>query len=535
MIVRGLRLGGVALIALAPSPLLAARTRVTPYLEVQQVIDADLGGNIDRGVNAYTSVAAGVQANVDTRNAQATIDYRYEHRFGWNDDYGAQNVHTGLARGQIGLVPQLVTLEGGLLASRARTDIRGPAPTLLLGDQANISQVYGGYVGPTLATRLGDLDIAASYRFGYVRVENSSGFALAPGQPSLDIYDSSYSHTLGGSIGMKPGPLPFGWTISGGYEREDVNQLDQRYEGKFVRADATLPLTPTFALVGGVGYEKIVSSLRAPLIENGLPVVDRRGRYRTDPNSARLLAYDTDGMIYDGGVLWRPGRHTMLTARVGHRYGGTIYTGSFDWQIDGSSGLRVGVYDQIDSFGRGLTRGLSALPTQFVVGRNPFGNQLTGCVFGTTPGEGGCLDNVFQSITTSNYRSRGMYALYSARRGPWNVGAGAGYTQRTYLAPRFATLFSLDGVKDESWSAQANLGRRLDAASGIDFATYADLYESGIAGASTVKSGGATTSYYRSFGRHLSANAAVGVYAYDTQQIEAEVSGTLLLGMRYVF
>ncbi|TVV76128.1 hypothetical protein [Sphingomonas solaris] len=512
------------------------RRSITPYLEVQQVIDFDLAGNDPRGTNTYTAVAAGVQASVDTRNLSGTIDYRYEHRFGWGDGLADQDIHTGLARGRVGLVPDLVSLEGGLLATRARTDIRGDAPTLLIGDQSNLSQVYGLYAGPALATRVGDLDVAASYRFGYVKVKTSTDFALAAGQPRLDGYDSSTNHAAAASVGMRPGVLGVGWKLSAGYEREDTAQLDQRYDGKFVRAEVTVPVSRTLALVGSVGYEKIEASQRAPLIDAaGQPVVNSNGRYVTDPASPRLLAYDTDGLIYDGGVIWRPNRRTTLEARLGHRYGGTIFNGSFDWQIDSRSGLRIGVYDQIDSFGRGLTRGISSLPTQFTLARNPFGNAFTGCVFGATPGTGGCLNNVFQSISTANFRSRGVYALYSGRNGRWTYGLGGGYSQRRFLAPEIPGLFTLNGVEDESWSVQGNLGRRITTDSGVDFAVYGDLYRSGIAGAGDVKSGAATANYYRTLGDHLTANAAVGLFAFDTEGFETDVSGTLLLGMRYAF
>ena len=526
-------IGGVALSAM---PAHAARTDVTPYLEVQQVINFDVAGNNNRRTNTYTGLAAGVNATIDTRRASATADLRYEHRFSWGGGIGDQNIYTGLARGRYALVPDLVTLEGGLLATRSRTDIRGAAPTLLVGNESNLSQVFGVYAGPTITKQVGDLNLSASYRFGYVAVKNSTNLVLPAGQPRLDLYDSSTSHTLNASVNERPGPLPFGWTVSAGYQREDVNQLDQRYEGKFVQLELLQPVSPTLALVGSVGYEKIEISQRAPLLDaNGAVVLSRKGRYVSDPNSPRLLAYDTDGLIYDGGIIWRPSRHTSLTARLGYRYGGTIFNGSFNWRIDKQSGLQIGVYDQLDSFGRGLTRGLGAIPTQFAVVRNPFGNGFTGCVFGTTPGEGGCLDNVFQSINTANYRSRGVYALYSAQRGPWTYGLGGGYSQRKYIAPRIANVFSLDGVKDESYSAQGNVGRRLDAQSSIDFAVYGDLYKSGILNGGEVKSGGATASYYRAFGDRLSGNAAIGIYAFDGESFETDVSGTLLLGMRYVF
>ncbi|MET0269500.1 MAG: hypothetical protein ABW173_03625 [Sphingomonas sp.] len=533
---RGRVLAGVTAAVLAGAPSHAARPRVTPYLEVQQVIDVDLAGDDRRDADTYAAVAAGVQASVDTRNASATIDYRYEHRFGWGDGLADQDIHTGLARGRIGLAPNLIALEGGLLATRARTDIRGAAPQLLVGDQSNLSQVYGLYAGPTLATRAGDLDVTGSYRLGYVKVEESVGFAPPAGQPRLDSFGSSTNHSLAGGIGMTPGVLPVGWTLSAGYDREDASQLDQRYEGAFARADVTAPLSPTFALLGGVGYETIEASQRAPLIgANGVPAADADGRFVTDRAAPRLLAYDIDGLIYDAGVMWRPSRRTTLIARAGHRYGGAIFTGSFDWRIDERSGVQVTAYDQIDTFGRGLTRGLAALPTQFVLNRNPFGNGFTGCVTGAAPGTGGCLNNAFQSVSTAVFRSRGVFALYSGRDGRWSYGLGGGYAQRRYLAPRVAGQFSLDGLRDESWFAQGNLGRRLTPDSGVDFAVYGDYYKSGVPGSGDVRSGGATTNYYRTLGDRLSANAAVGLYAFDADGFEADMAGTLLLGMRYVF
>ena len=55
--------------------------------------------------------------------------------------------------------------------------------------------------------------------------------------------------------------------MSGGYEREDASQLDQRFEGKYARADVTVPIGPTFALLGGVGYEDIEIGQRDPVLD----------------------------------------------------------------------------------------------------------------------------------------------------------------------------------------------------------------------------------------------------------------------------
>ena len=49
---------------------------------------------------------------------------------------------------------------------------------------------------------------------------------------------------------MQPGTLPFGWAVSVGYDREDAGQLDKRFEGKYARADVTVPVTAN-ARAGG--------------------------------------------------------------------------------------------------------------------------------------------------------------------------------------------------------------------------------------------------------------------------------------------
>ena len=532
--VRGLGLAAaLAAIGSAVAPASAA-TRVVPYLEVPQVLDADLNGGGE--TLTYTQVSAGVDASISTRRVTATINYRYDRRFAWNHHLGDDDVHTGLARGSIQLVPKTLTLEAGAIATRTRSDIRGAAPAFFTGDNSNVTQVYGGYAGPTLSTEVGPLQVGASYRLGYVRADSDDDIVLAPGQPRLDSFGDATSHDLSASVGMPTGVLPFGWTVSGGYQRETTSQLGQRYTGKYVRGDVVLPVSPTLALTAGVGYEAIRNSQRAPLRDaGGVPVVDRHGRYVSDKSQPRLLAYDQSGLIYDAGVIWRPNRHTTLVARVGHRYGGLSVTGSLEWRMSQNSGLQVTVYDGIDSVGRLLTRNLNSLPTSFELPRNPLLDNLGGCVFGTTPGTGGCLNGALQSLNTANFRNRGVTALYTLEHGRWTYGAGAGYAQRKYFAPLQGAFFSLDGVKDESWLVQVDAARQLSANSGIDAALFADWYKSGIPGSNDVTSVGATGSYYHVFGQHLTGQASAGIYSYDQDGFDSTVAAQLLLGLRYEF
>src|SRR3546814_1275787 len=93
--------------------------------------------------------------------------------------------------------------------------------------------------------------------------------------------------------------------------------LDQRFEDEWARLDATLPVSPTLALIGGVGYEKIEISQRSPLLDgNGVPVISSSGRYVTDEGSPRQLIYDFDDIIWDVGVLWRPSHRDRKSTRL---------------------------------------------------------------------------------------------------------------------------------------------------------------------------------------------------------------------------
>ena len=245
---------GAALLPLLGLGVPAAQARerkadVAPYIEIQQILVADLKDGSD--VLTYTSVAAGIESSIQTRGAEAQVNLRYERRFFYQDNLGDQDVITGLARGGVQLVPNVLTLEAGGIATRSRVDLRGQAPSNTVGNIDNVTQVYSVYAGPNLSTHVGALDVNASYRIGYTKVENESTGALPPGQLPIDVFDDSVSHSASASVGMQPGDLPFGWSVGGGWEREDGGQLDQRFEGKYVRADVTVPVSSSLALVGG--------------------------------------------------------------------------------------------------------------------------------------------------------------------------------------------------------------------------------------------------------------------------------------------
>src|SRR3546814_4795008 len=101
------------------------------------------------------ALATGVQTC-----ALPIFNVRYEHQFSWNDDLADQDVISGLAKGRVSLARDALSLEGGAIATRTRSDGLGGANGVLIGD--NVSQVYSVYAGPTLATNVGELSVNRS-------------------------------------------------------------------------------------------------------------------------------------------------------------------------------------------------------------------------------------------------------------------------------------------------------------------------------------------------------------------------------------
>lgn len=517
------------------APAVEARERkaeVTPYIEIQQILVADLKDGND--VLTYTSVAAGIDSSISTRNAEAQVNVRYERRFSYENNVGDDDIVTGLARGAIQVVPNLLSLEAGGLATRSRVDLRGDAPSNTVGNIDNVTQVYSVYAGPNLSTQVGGLDVNANYRVGYTKVESEDTGILPPGQLPIDVFDDSISHSASASVGQQPGDLPFGWSVGGGWEREDASQLDQRYEGKYVRADVTVPVSTTLAVVGGVGYEDIEISERDAVRDiNGDPVIDNDGRLVTDKTSPRLLSYDQDGIIWDAGVLWRPSRRTSLEARVGQRYGSETYFGTFAYQPNQNTALNISVYDTVSGFGNLLNDNLANLSTSFTSSRNPLSGELNGCAFGQ--GGGLCFNDVLQSASSSAFRARGVNGQYTYNHRGWEAGLGVGYARRRFFASQLGAVSAVDGLVDENYYANLSLGRELDAYSRIDTNLYANLLDSGFAGAPNVLGIGANAAYYRKILPGLQGTAAVGLDSYEQAGFDSELTASALLGLRYDF
>lgn len=513
-------------------------SHVTPYIEAQQVVSAELSPAGE--VLTWSTLAAGIDAGINGRNSQGALSLRYERRFGWGSGVADGDALSGVARASAGIVPRVLTIEGGAMAARMSFENNGAAVLgQTFGD--SISQIYSLYAGPTLQTHMGDVAVEGHYRLGYTRVEAPDAIALTPGQPLIDVFDDATVHNAGIHLGTKADePLPVGIGIGAGWNREDVSNFDQRIDDRHVRGDVTLPIGGDIALVGGLGYEDVKISARDAVFDaiTGLPLIGSDGRYLTDKSQPRQIAYDADGLIWDAGVMWRPSKRTALAAHVGKRYGSTSYYGSFAYAPTRAASINVSVYDNVSSLGGRLNSALAGLPTEFEAIRNPLNGDIGSCVAatgGVSAQQNTCLTGALGSVRSAAFRGRGVMATVGISRAALQYGIGAGYDRRKFIAAPGTVLAAANGVIDENIWVAAYLNGRIDRDSSFGTTAWANWYQSGDALSGDVSALGATAAYYRSITSHLSATAAVGIQGVNRELREDVWSAQGMVGVRYAF
>ena len=506
------------------------RLAVQPYIEASQILTAQLSPGDD--VVTYTQLAAGVDASINGRRSAGTVSLRYERNFGWGNASDSDTI-TGIARSSFEVVPRTVTLEAGALA--ARTSVDGSGANVFTGqNNADFTtQTYSAYAGPRVQTRVDDVEVTGQYLIGYTRVE-SPDVVTANGN-AVDVFDESVSQQAQARAGFAPGTyLPIGVGVGAGYFREDIDTLDQRVIDANVRADVTVPITPTFAIVGGVGYEDVeVSSRDAVRNANGVPILGPDGRIVTDEASPRVIAFESTGLIWDVGVMWRPSRRTSLQAGYGRRYDSDTFYGSFSFAPNPNTNLSIGAFDGIRGFGGRLTNSLASLPTDFDVVRDPITGAVVGCVNAVTGGS--CLDGLLGSIRSSVFRSRGVAGNFSRRVGRYTAAISAGYEQREFIGAPGTVLAAANGVTDENYYVAGTVGGEIGRRGTFTVATYANWFEGGF-GANDLFGLGSSASYSHAFTQSLSGRAAVAVNYLDSDFTTEDLkTASALVGLRYGF
>lgn len=507
------------------------RTVIRPYIEVAQNLLAQVTPGND--LVTYTTLAAGVDATLGGRRTQGQVSVRYERRFVEKGRIGDSDTIAGLARVSHQLVPRTLSIEAGALAARTRVEANGSASLNPLSFNDSVSQVYSVYAGPALTTHVGELAVNANYLAGYTKLTQKNAYQPLAGQPRVDLFDHSVSQSAQVSAGVKPGVvLPVGLVASAGWNREDISNLDQRIDDKHVGLQASLPVTRSAELVGDIGWQHVqVSSRDAVRDTAGNPVIGGDGRYVTDKTRPRQIAYDSDGLFWDVGVMWRPSRRTSLSAFVGRRYDSTTYFGSFSYAPNTRSSLNVSVYDGISGFGSSVTSALQSVPTDFTAGAALGGGGLSGCGIGATGG--GCVNGALSSVSSSVFRARGVNATYGFAMGRLRLGVGAGYVRRRFIAAPGTVLAQANGTVDESLYLDAGVSGPLGRDASFSVAVYDAWYKSGTEVLGRSNAYGAYASYFRRLADRLTGSASVGIDGVSRDLAPDQLNVTGQLALRY--
>jgi len=515
----------------------ADRPEFGAFMELKQLVDVQLHGDgFDRDDDVtYTELSGQLTARIRNRRVVASGTYRLIYRIPETGDVNNSISHDGVMRLQANLINDWLTMETGAIITRSRIDPSGAAPQLNSANLNNLTQTYSVFVEPTLSHRFGDVTVAGRYRYAYT--QNESHRTTVPIGPVTNRFDSSHFQQANLSLGMVRTALPFDWNISSEYRHENTTNLAQHYRSINVLAEVKVPVLPTVALVTSGGYERTRTSERDPLIDpvTGLPVLDRNGRFVVDPASPRFLTYDVDGLIADGGVIWKPSRRTRLEARAGYRFGGLSVTGLLEMKPSEKSGLTFIVTDRIDSFAQSVSTGLASSPADLDLGQSlDPGNPFQNCLFGKAAGSGRCIGGALGLASANIYRERAASVIFKHRVRRWTLLSSLGYSHRRYI-DRPGTQFSLLGVVDEIYFGDMKITGQLSQRSGVTFSFAGNLFKNGQVGASDVTSGSIGTDYYRTFGRGIRAQAGFAVEATKQDGITADVSGRAQLGVQYQF
>ncbi len=510
------------------------RLSIKPYIEAGQVVQAILTPQSRSDVLTYSVVAAGVDATINGRNNQGTISARYERRFGWNRKVDGDSV-TGIARLSSSIIPDALRLDYGGYANRTAVTTNGAA----IGGNATadtMTQVYSVFAGPTLATQAGDVAITGHYHAGYTSVGTTTTIT-APGSSTLaDTLNHSVVQDAKIAIGTRPGePLPVGLGADAGYYQEDVANLDQRVIDKHIRGEIQIPVAEDTSLVGGVGYEQVEVSSRNAVTDplTGAIIRDSRGRMVTDPNSPRSIAYQTEGLIWDAGVIWRPSHRTNAEIHVGQRYGQVGGYGFLNYRPNEHSGFNLVVYEGITGFGGALTNSLFNLPSQFSAIRDAVTGNMMSCVSASTGGN--CLGGALGSVNSTIYRGRGFSFGYGLEHARWRTGFGFGYDRRQYITSQATVLAGINGKIDQYYWASVFAGYTMTPRSTLEGTLTGYRYQSGLTSNGDVNAMRAVALYQHHLSRRVTANASLALDGVMQQAAKDVWSTAGSVGMRYTF
>jgi hypothetical protein len=562
---RGLWLAAAAI----PWPAMAA---VTFEPSVESRLVGNYSSDQSPTERSWNEIAAGLQTSVDTDRIDFDLRYRYGHRIpisgGVVDD--SRHSGSGLLRSEI--LRDLLYLDAQGAATLLSTSVGGQIDPD--GDDPRQQQTFSASLQPALRRQFGQLLVNLRYSYGIFEVDGRST-PLRVGRP----YDLNQAFAIGAadtrnqsaslSIGNAGRSDRLRWRVVGEYQRDAIEQLDQRFTSKRVTADAEYAATRTIGLIGNIGYEDILDRQDGVLLDGtGLPILDGAGLVQLDPAQPVVTNFDTSGLTYEAGFRLSPSRRTNFIARAGKRFGDFTASGSFELRLTRGIRMFATYSESINNFGRLFTTlftdpvsGVITPIGSFTGGgqRAPLGS--TTCAFGLDAATGSCRFNLTQVAANATFKDQ-TAALTLARGGEGAVetartlrftGAVSGfYTRRNYLGrqpagvPADATPFSLAGAVDTSYGVSLAGEQRLgnDGTATFDMRVQRNEYGLSRDGKDVLAT--AQLRYDKAIGRSLGIFATAfatqrwvdddaGTAVSNRLDLIERKSATVSVGLRYLF
>lgn len=539
----------VSMLAVMVPTTASAEVEVNPFVSLRQVVSD--GSNRDgRG---WLEAGAGFAALLDTNRVDGQFNYRYARRIEEFGNINQKNRHNANAEIRAELIDDFLMLDAGGTASQYSTDFRGFNALNPDDESGNQSQVFSGYLEPSVQQRFGDFaTFQGRYRVGAVSVDSPREGLSNPGSIGLDPSDGigsrlsdSITQTASVTLASTRATNTINWSLNAQGTHEDVDQLNQKYRGYSAGGELGYRISRKLELTASGGYEDIDNTQDSILFDEvtGLPVLDDDGHFQVDPAMPRRSAYDFSGMYWNAGFRYTPSRRTSLEFRAGERYGSANFFFNFNHRSRNGMSVRANFQQTLNSFSRLLTQSINGIPFNAVRvgGLDQLGVPF--CIIGIDPEaeDGGCLGGLTQSLTPATFKSDRGLLMVSRSLEALTWSATVYYDKRRYVdsqqlqAPTEVELPTSLFGDDESFGVRGRVALRLGELQTLGFDAL--LARNSYALSSQRKDTQLTlgTQYSRRLSKNLSGNASLYGTHRITETRQDSSTFTASVGVRYNF
>ena len=241
-----------------------AQTSIRPFVETRLVTSTNDLLDLDNYRN-WLELAGGLNADFDLRRVDGSLNYRVARRVPIDTSINDKVRHTGDGSLRAELLRDYLFLNAQGSASMVNPTIGG----IINPDSDSLSeqQAYGASVQPTFRHIFANrIQATANYRYSIFEAEGGVppliiGKPFSLDRPYYGGASDQRSQSGSASIGNVRRSDSLRLQLSGDWQRDRIEQLDEHYDSERVIVDGELALTRTVSIVGSGGYEDIHDEL----------------------------------------------------------------------------------------------------------------------------------------------------------------------------------------------------------------------------------------------------------------------------------